>query len=457
MRSLLFLQCAVSYIYPAERLFEEADMAADTSLELRGALIYQILVRDYSQEGTFDSVTADLPRIRSLGSDIVHLLPIHPIGIKNRKGTYGSPYAIRDYRAIDPAYGNEQQLKRLIDKAHALGMKVIMDVVYNHTSPDSDLFQRNPEWFYDKGGRPGNKVGEWWDVIDLDFERGGEGLEAELIANLVFWARFGFDGFRCDVASLVPKGFWLKARKAVFEVKPGAIWLAESVHADFIKQLRRQGFIAHSDSELYDAFDICYEYDVHDRFHDHAYRKGSLKAYKQALGLQEAIYPANYVKLRFIGNHDFERPAALFRERGVLEAWTAFTFFNKGAALVYMGDETLTDHRPSLFEKEPIDWSKTDATHVELIRMLAAMKKMPYFVESSYFEVAEDNDEDSIVAFHELGGKRLYGIFNVGRGRQEAALDVPDGEYAPVIGGKTVVSSGKAKTDSRFSAFEVTV
>ena len=429
-------------------------MAADTSSELRNALIYQVFVRDYSQDGTFDSVTADLPRIKSLGTDIVHLLPIHPIGAKNRKGTYGSPYAIRDYRSIDPQYGTEQQLRRLLDKAHALGMKVLMDVVYNHTSPDSDLFGRHPEWFYDKDGKPGNKVGDWWDVIDLDYERGGEGLKAELIENLVFWAGFGFDGFRCDVASLVPKSFWLQARQAVAEVRPGAIWLAESVHADFIRQLRRQGFRAHSDSELYDAFDICYEYDIHDRFHDYAYRKGSLKAYKQALRFQQAIYPSNYVKLRFIGNHDFERPAALFKDRGVLEAWTAFTFFNKGAALIYMGDETLTDHRPSLFEKEPIDWSNTDAAHVELIRMLAAMKKMPYFTESACFEVMEDDDEDCIVAYHELGNKRLYGIFNVGRGRQEAALDVPDGEYSPILGGKTTVKAGKAKTDSRFSIFE---
>lgn len=433
---------------------QEADMAAETSRALRGSLIYQVFVRDYSQEGDFDSVTADLPRIKSLGSDILHLLPIHPTGLKNRKGTYGSPYAIRDYRAIDPAYGNEQQLKRLLDKAHALGMKVLMDIVYNHTSPDSDLLTRHPEWFYDKGGKPGNKVGDWWDVIDLDYHKGGEGLAKELIGNLVHWAEFGFDGFRCDVASLVPKSFWIMARKAVSEVRPGAIWLAESVHADFVRQLRRQGFIAHSDSELYEAFDICYEYDIHDRFHDYAYRKGSLRSYKQALKLQEAIYPSNYVKLRFIGNHDFERPAALFKDRGVLEAWTAFTFFNKGAALIYMGDETLTDHRPSLFEKEPVDWSRTDAAHVELIRMLAAMKKYRYFTESNFFEVIEDDDEDCIVAFHELGGKRLYGIFNVGRGRQEASVDVPDGEYAPIIGGKTTVKAGRARTESRFSIFE---
>lgn len=229
------------------------------------------------------------------------------------------------------------------------------------------------------------------------------------------------------------------------------------MHGEFVRLLRGQGFRAHSDSELYQAFDICYEYDVHGRFHDVAFGKGGLKAYILAVRAQEYIYPDNYIKLRFIGNHDFDRPAFLFKNRGVLEAWTAFTFFNNGSTLVYMGDETLTDHRPSLFEKEPIDWSKTDASHVELIKKLARMKKSRFFTESTFYEIVESDDEDNIVAYYELGSKRLYGIFNIGAGSGEASIDLPDGKYEGFFTEGLTVKNGKAKMDSRFAVITVNI
>lgn len=428
-------------------------MAKDTSKGLRSSFIYQIFVRDYSKSGDFKGVTRDLGRIKGLGADIIHLLPIHPIGKVNRKGSMGSPYAIKDYTRVDPAYGGEEDLAELLDKAHSLGIKVLMDVVYNHTSPDSELARLHPEWFYIKDGKPCNKVGDWWDVIDLDYSKGGKPLEEYLIGNLVKWALFGFDGFRCDVASLVPVDFWTKARKRVAEAKPGCIWLAESVHGDFVVLNRRHGYEAASDSQLFEAFDICYDYDIHGRFHDYALGKGSLRQYLQALRSQEYIYPENYVKVRFLGNHDQERPAALFKDRQVLEAWTAFSFFNKGAALVYMGDETLTDHRPSLFEKEDIDWGKLDVCFSDLIRNLASLKKLDYFTKSPYFEV-DENEEEAIVAFYELGGKRLYGIFKVGGHDASPGIAIPDGTYRPLLGCDVKVANGKAMLEKSFAILE---
>lgn len=431
-------------------------MAYTTSKDLRTNFIYQVFVRNYSEAGDFAGLTKDLERIRSLGADIIHLLPIHPIGVKNRKGSLGSPYAVKDYTSIDPAYGDEEDLSELLGKAHSLGMRVLMDVVYNHTSPDSRLFLEHPDWFYYKGGKPGNKVGDWSDVIDLDFTKAGQGLEHYLIDNLSRWAKLGFDGFRCDVASLVPLDFWIKARNEVDKDKPGLIWLAESVHGEFIKRLRRLGFRAHSDSELYQAFDICYDYDTHDRFQEYAYGRADLRQYLQSLRSQEFIYPENYVKLRYLGNHDFERPAALFADRHKLEAWTAFTFFNKGTVLVYMGDETLTKHRPDLFEKDAIDIDNADLRHVKLIKDLAKMRISNFFSESCAFEVAEDED-DNIVAYHELEGRRLYGIFNVGTKGMPAcvsAVGVKDGVKEQLLGGRVTVKGGYASIDAPFSVFE---
>ena len=123
-------------------------MAADTSKALRQQVMYCVYVRQYSKEGTFEKVREDLTRIRDLGVDILWLLPIHPIGKACRKGALGSPYAIRDYRAVNEEYGTMQDFERLAGEVHRLGMRLMIDVVYNHTSPDSWLAQHHPEWFY---------------------------------------------------------------------------------------------------------------------------------------------------------------------------------------------------------------------------------------------------------------------------------------------------------------------
>jgi glycosidase len=173
-------------------------MATDTGLSLRNQVMYCVFVRQYSKEGTFRKVTEDIPRIRSLGTDIVWLMPIHPIGIEGRKGSLGSPYAISDYRAVNPEYGTMEDFRELVDAIHAHGMKCIIDVVYKHTSPDSVLLKTHPEWFYHRAdGTPGNRIGDWTDIVDLDYSK--KGLWEYQIETLRNWARI-VDGFRCDVA-----------------------------------------------------------------------------------------------------------------------------------------------------------------------------------------------------------------------------------------------------------------
>ena len=360
-------------------------MARHTDPALQRQVIYSIYVRSHTPEGTFLSVIPDLDRIRALGTDIIWFLPIHPIGVQGKKGSLGCPYANRDYRAVNPAYGTLEDFKRLVDEIHARGMKVMIDVVYNHTSPDSVLFAEHPEFFYRRpDGRPGNRVGEWTDVIDLDYSQ--PGLWDYQLESLCYWAGI-VDGFRCDVASLVPEPFWRMARSLVARVRPDFIWLAETVHTGFGNLCRREGLAAARDVELFEDFDLEYEYDIRETFDAYLAGRLPLSAWMDALNFQEAIYPANYNKMRFLENHDQPRIASLVTEERSLEAFTALLFFLKGTTLLYAGQEFCDAHRPSLFEREPIDRTGRDLS--SLLRRLADIKREVLAPDDWFFAAAD--------------------------------------------------------------------
>ncbi|MBR3003440.1 MAG: alpha-amylase [Lachnospiraceae bacterium] len=384
-------------------------MADNTNINLRNMMIYQIFVRNYSEEGSFAAVEADLDRIKSLGTDIVYLLPIHPIGVKNRKGSLGSPYAIRDYRAINPEYGTMEDFRSLVNAIHMRGMGCIIDVVYNHTSPDSVLAEEHPEWFYhDENGAPCGRVADWADVVDLDYSH--PELWDYQIETLKMWAGI-VDGFRCDVASLVPIEFWERARREVESVHPGCIWLAESVHPQFIIYMRSRGFTVHSDCEMYRAFDICYDYDVFDLLEGYLKGENSLKEYTDVINRQEYIYPGNYIKLRFIENHDRARAASLVSSVPALRNLLAFSFFQKGTAFVYAGQEFGRTHLPSLFDKDTVTLEPENGVDLsDDILRLCAIKKDPIFRNSVY---QLSSDGDTITATHTCGDRKLTGVFSL--------------------------------------------
>ena len=399
-------------------------MAKNTSKTCRNQVMYSVFVRNHSPEGTFEGVRRDLERIKGLGVDIIWLMPIHPIGEVNRKGSLGCPYAIRDYRAVNPEYGTLEDFTRLVDGIHELGMRCVIDVVYNHTSPDSWLAQNHPEWFYHKpDGGFGNRVGDWWDVIDLDYSH--PELWDYQIETLKYWASM-VDGFRCDVAPLVPLDFWLRAREEVEQVRPGCLWLAESVEPFCVREWRAQGLGALSDSELYQAFDVCYDYDIFPVFQDYLEGKVPLERYAQAVNQQESIYPDNYVKLRFLENHDRARAAFLIPNHAARRNWEAFLYFQKGMTLLYAGQEAGCAHRPSLFDKDEVDWSD-GLDDSDTLRELAALKKHPLLTDSRYEVKALPGD--ILYATHRKGDRQLVGLFSVRGNASPARVDAPDGFY----------------------------
>ena len=417
-------------------------MAVQTPKAYRNQIMYSVFVRNHTPEGTFQALRRDLKRIRDLGVDVIWLMPIHPIGRTARKGTLGSPYAISDYRAVNPEYGTVEDLRQLVDDIHALGMKCIIDVVYNHTSPDSLLVREHPEWFYRKSdGSFGNHVGDWTDIIDLDYQN--RDLWAYQIETLKQWAQI-VDGFRCDVAPLIPMEFWARAREAVETVRPGCLWLSESIEPGFITWLRGQGLVAHTDQEVYQVFDIAYDYDIYGTYRGVLEGKCPLADYARAVNGQESLYPENYVKLRYIENHDQPRAAELIPSEQSLRNWTAFMYFQKGMTLLYAGQEKGIAHRPDLFDRDIIDF-EGQADYSDLMRRLAEIKRLPVMQDSRYH--LEALPGQVLLGVHEGREEKLVGVFCVGGTDAQVPVPLPDGCYQDLISGATVpVTAGHLRT-----------
>ena len=401
-------------------------MAEDTLLSLRNLVIYQVYVRNHSQAGTFKAVEEDLERIRDMGVDLVYFMPIHPIGKIQKKGSLGCPYSIADYRAVNPEYGTLQDFQDLLEKAHELGLKVMIDVVYNHTAHDSVLVAEHPDWFHqDEQGTPVTTVPEWSDVIDL--KHPNPALSQYLIETLKYWVELGVDGFRCDVASLLPVDFWLAARRGVAEVKPGVIWLAESVHAEFIIDRRAHDLFAVSDSELYQAFDMLYDYDIWPVWQRAVKGEAPLRLYLDLLRLQDGIYPYNYDKMRCVENHDNPRIMDFAPGRPQALAWTAFEAFNKGTFFIYAGQESAETKQPSLFDIDRVDWKTYELQ--DLLTRLSKMKKHPA-LHGRFIITAHD---PLLQACWFNGQNSLMGFFNVNEAHGESQVELPDGSYPDLL------------------------
>lgn len=408
-------------------------MARNTDINLQKQVIYSVYVRAHTEEGTFLSIIPDLDRIKALGTDIIWFMPIHPIGVVGKKGSLGCPYANRDYRSVNPAYGTMEDFKTLAEEIHRRGMKCMIDVVYNHTSPDAVLLREHPEFYYrDENGNTGNKIGDWADVIDLDYSV--PGLWDYQIESLCQWAQI-VDGFRCDVASFVPVSFWNMARSFVEKVRPGCIWLGETVHQSFGNLVRREGFGCSRDTEAYEAFDMEYEYDIRESFDRYLRGEVVLSHWLDNMNFQEAVYPANYNKLRFLENHDQPRICASVQSESDRDNYTAMLFFLKGTTLLYAGQEFSCEHTPSLFEREVFPRNGRDIS--EYLRHLSDLKHTVLDADDA-FEARADDEHDIAVLLRQNEKRKKIGVFSLKSACAGVKVDAPDGRYENLIDGTTV-------------------
>ena len=415
-------------------------MAQNTDKTLQHKLIYSVFVRNHTPEGTFRALEDDLDRLRALGTDIVWLMPIHPIGKEGRKGTLGSPYAISDYRAVNPEYGTEEDLRHLVDTIHQRGMQCIIDVVYNHTSPDSVLAQTHPEWFFhDEQGRPGRHVADWWDIVDLDYSH--KALWRYQIDTLKKWAEI-VDGFRCDVASSVPLDFWAQARQEVETVRPGCIWLAESVHGAHVLGMRKMNAYCATDTELYKAFDMTYDYDLWPWFEGCMTGKNTLQQYIDMLNYQEQTYPSGFIKMRCGENHDTPRLAHWVPEEDRLRHWLAFLYFCRGSMLLYGGTEFAPRKQVGLFDADD-NFGDRRCDMSDFLRRCKAMKQTLPLTGAVWYEVSGGA---VIGRYKSPEGERL-GVFGLADSGAEVPVDMPDGVYEDQLGGKVTVTGGHVRLD----------
>src|SRR5690554_325355 len=406
-------------------------MSKDTNINLRNKSVYQVFTRQHSKTQDFKGIIKDLDRIKDMGFDIVYLLPFHPIGKVVRKGEVGSPYSIINYYEIDPLHGSLDDFKLLKEEISKRDMQLMMDIVFNHTSRDSDILKTHPEWFYkNEKGEFANRVGDWSDITDLDFNN--KEVWNYLIGVLKYWAKY-VDGFRCDVAPLVPLKFWEEAKKEVYKVNKSILWLTESVEPGFIKYIRDLGYDAFSDSEMYQVFDVCYDYDIFKTMDDFLNGSKPLSNWLYHLNLQETIYPKNYVKLRSFENHDQDRIAKKAKDEKQLIHLTAMQFFIKGMPMVYAGQEHKIKKRPDLFEHDLVKWDEKESIE-GLIKTLNKLKKDQIMSKGIY----NLEDHENAIFSYQLNDTYRLGLFNLDN-KKSFNTKLKDGKYINLLNNEEII------------------
>ena len=322
----------------------------------RSANIYEVNIRQSTPEGTFRAFERHLPRLRRMGVDILWIMPINPIARKMRKGSLGSYYAVSDYKAINPEYGDLDDFRHLVNEAHRLGFKVIIDWVANHTGWDHVWVEQHPDWYlrgpggalqgYHYTDLSDHHQEVWEDVIGLDYSK--PEVRAGMIDTMSYWLKTAhIDGFRCDVAWTLPVSFWDEARAALDRIKP-VFMLAE----------------ADTEAMQVHAFDMTYNWTLYHLLIKVA--KGEADARDlAALYTQPARkYPRGGYRMNFLSDHDENSWNGTDQELygDGTEAMAVIAATLPGMPLIYGGEESGLDHRLAFFEKDQINWRRYERT-----------------------------------------------------------------------------------------------
>ncbi len=410
----LLILLAVSFTFAqsfdSTRARKFSKMYARQSPEwVRDGVIYEIYPRSFSPEGTFAGIEKKLPELKQLGVTILWLMPIHPVGEVKRKGTLGSPYSVQDYYGVNPEYGTLNDFKQLLHHAHLLGFHLIIDLVANHTAWDSKLIKEHPEWFTkDTAGNIVSPNPDWTDVADLDYSH--PELRRYMIDMMKYWVRdVGIDGFRCDVAELVPLSFWEEARTALDSIKPVMMLSEGSDPAQHVK-----------------AFDVTYSWNIYDILSPMMTEKLTAYALDKELNREAVTFPQGSLRMRFSSNHDknaWDDPDVVkFGEDG---AKLAAVIVNTipGIPLIYNGQEIGNPKKLSLFEKVPIEWKDAGDFRKFYTRLFETRRWHPALREGKMLRIPSNNDR-RFYAFERIAGNdTMLVVYNFSKVNAMITLD----------------------------------
>ncbi len=392
---------------------------------LRDGVIYEIFPRNFSATGDFKGIQSKLDELKDLGVTILWLMPIQPSGKEKSKGTLGSPYAVRDYYAINPEYGTEQDLKNLIAAAHERGLKVILDTVANHTAWDS-VMMNHPEYYkQDATGKIIPPVPDWADVAGLNYEN--PDLRKYMIDMLKYWLDpkgVNFDGFRCDVAHMVPTSFWEQARVELTKVKSDYMMLAEASKPELLVK----------------AFDTDYSWPLLATLNNVLLNGAPASELKKTWSDDAAQNPKGGLHMRISDDHDEARAIARFGAKGAIAA-SVFMFSLDGVPLLYngmeVGDATESGD-PALFEKMPVFWHPKDRPPIrDIYRGLLKLRaEHPAFRNNRVVWLKNSNDADLVTMMRLDDKEEFVIVINLSNRPQVGSVEVLNSQdFKPVTPG----------------------
>ena len=406
------------------------------------AVLYELNIRQFTAEGTFNAAIERLPFLRSIGVDAIWLMPIYPIGVEGRKGSLGSYYSIRDYKGVNSEFGTEDDLRAFISAAHAMGIKVLLDWVANHTARDARwITERAADW-YERDEQGVAKVPwDWTDTAKLNYAN--HDVWRGQIDAMRYWVEeFGVDGFRCDMAMLVPIEFWQEVSEELHRIKDDIFMLAEA-----------------EEDNLFDrAFNMSYQWNVHHIMVDIA--KGARRVWdlRNAIHSERARYPREAMRMSFTSNHDENSWSGSEQSRfgAALEVMTALTFLMPSTMpLIYTGQEVGYDHSFEFFERDamPAELYRENRT-TELYRRLCSLKHKERALDAGerggeMIEI-ENNAKDCMMTFvREVEGSRVVAILNLSPYTIHADFrtGIYAGRYYDAISGEYVVLDDHVERD----------
>ena len=368
----------------------------------RDAVIYEVNVRQFSEAGDFEGVRAQLPRLRDLGVDILWLMPIHPIGEVNRKGTLGSYYSVKDYYGINPEFGTEDDFRRLVDEAHEMGFHVILDWVANHTAWDNPLATDHPDW-YERDWKGDFRPTPWWDwsdIIDLDYSV--PEVREYMADAMEYWVReFDIDGYRADVAGYVPLDFWEKVRPRLEQHRPVfmlAEWQTRDLHQE--------------------AFNATYAWEWKDAMQNIARNGAGPQALYGYYSANESAWPMDAMRMVYTSNHDQNSwdgvPGRIYGN--AYEPAVVLQFIGEGIPLIYSGQEAGNTKQLEFFERDPIRWRDhpLNALFTKLTQFKSDNRALHNGAWGARTVKVENTRPQDILTFvREKDGNRVVGIFNL--------------------------------------------